>query len=463
MDTSPIGFNPQITPVSAPTGPSPSAGSQRRSIDSTQARPWQTSVPLMAPSAPTALDLSALRDLTKHLAETDEGFATPMVLFAAKIEESSNQKLLQNFSAYRQELFTLLTPEALRANPEYLAAYRKFLGRYRDCSLCSSVTLKNSQGNEAKIDKLLICTASSVIENAFETGWAECKIGIYLSDELNEDFFIYVVGFIKTGTFQGEPEPDRLLECIIARYTTALALDLQAVVRYCQSVLSGWPQPMRLDKIAFYALWRLGEKYKEGFLKSFCLGYILTSQSETILQSCPEELQKLQDDFARVRPCLVLHPFEVEITTLNEEVMQFCQELDLKEVKISCNLGSDLKVIESLKQFKKITLGEDGVKGTSISQLLVCNACLTELICLTDVRVNMFADAIAENQSLKIFTCRTLKIASEKELNVLGASLQKNLTLFLLNGVTQADAMWLRNALIEGPFERPVVLRFSSL
>ena len=326
MDTPPIGYNPHIPPVSGPTGPSRATGS-RRAVDTTQARPWQTSVPLMASGAPTALDLSALREITKHLAETDEGFATPMALFAAKIEESSNQKLLQNFSAYRKELFTILTPEALRVNHAYLEVYRKFLGRYRESILCSSVTLKNSQGNEAKIDKLLICAASSVIEYAFETGWAECKIGIYLSDELNEDFFTSVVGFIKTGSFVGESP----LESIIARFTVAHALDMQDVLLYCRSILLGQP----IDKLSFFALWRLGEKYKDGFLKCFCLGNI--PQNEEILL---EELQKLQADFVRVSSCLVLKPNEVEITSLNKEVIQFCQELNLKEVKISCNPGT---------------------------------------------------------------------------------------------------------------------------
>lgn len=441
MDTPPIGYNPHIPPVSGPTGPSHTSGS-RRAADSTQARPWQTSVPLMASGAPTALDLSALRDITKHLAETDEGFATPMVLFAAKIEESSNQKLLQNFSAFRKELLTILTPAALRANSKYLEAYRKFLTRYRECTLCSSVTLKNSQGNEARIDKLLICAASSVIEYAFETGWAECKIGIYLSDELNEDFFTSVVSFIKTGSFVGESP----LDSIIARFTAAHALDMQDVLRYCQSILVGQP----IDKLSFFALWRLGEKYKDGFLKCFCLGYI--SQFEEIL---PEDLKKLQADFARVHSCLVLKPNEVEITSLNEEVIQFCHELDLKEVKISCNPGSD---IESLKQFKKITLGDFPL----FSKLLVNNPNLTELICLMDVKVSMFAEALAENWTLKTLSFRTLKISSEDELNVLGAVLQKNLTLSTLNGVAEADAMWLRTALIEGPFERSAVLRFSN-
>ncbi|MCE5315742.1 MAG: BTB/POZ domain-containing protein, partial [Parachlamydia sp.] len=240
--TSPIGNNPQIPPISGPTGPSRAPGSQRRSVDAAQARPWQTSVPLMK-GAPSVLDLSALRDLTTHLAETDEGFATPMVLLAARIEESDNQKLLRNFSAFRQELFAILTPEALRGNPEYLEAYRKFLGRYRECSLCSSVTLKNSQGNEAAIDKLLICAASPVIAYAFETGWAECKVGIYLSDELNEDFFAAVVGYIKTGVFLEAPDS---LDRVIARYTAARSLEMQDVIRYCQTVLCARPQPIQL-------------------------------------------------------------------------------------------------------------------------------------------------------------------------------------------------------------------------
>lgn len=446
MDSSPIGYNPHIPPVSGPTGPSRTPGSQRRSVDSTQARPWQTSVPLMAASAPSALDLSALRDLTKHLAEADEDFATPMVLLASKIEESDNQKLLRNFSVFRKELFTLLTPPELRTTPAYLEVYRKFLGRYGNCSLCSSVLLKNSQGDEAKIDKLLICAASAVIDNAFETGWAECKQGIYLSDELNAEFFIYIVGFIKTGTFRDEPLP----ESLIALYTVALSQDMQDVIRYCQSKLNS----ISLDKHAFFLLWQLAEKYQDGFLKSFCLG--LASQSEEILQSCPEELNKLMEAYKHVSQFLVLQPNEVEITTWNQEVMQFCLELNVKRIKISCSVPD----IESLKQFKEITLGKDCKPHELLPGLLINNKNLTELICQADVKVTTFAEALAENQTLKTLSFRILQFSSDEERNLLAAALQKNLTLSTLLGLSQADIQWLRIALIEGPFERMAVLRF---
>ena len=79
-----------------------------------------------------------------------------------------------------------------------------------------------------------------------------------------------------------------------------------------------------------------------------------------------------------------------------------------------------------------------------------------------DVKVSMFAEALSQNLTLKTLSFRTLKISSEEELNVLGDSLQKNLTLSMLNGVSEADAMRLRTVLIEGPFERSAVLRFSN-
>lgn len=397
------------------------------------------------PRAPSALDLTALRDLSMHLAKTDEGFATPMALLADKIDETDNQKLLQNFSAFRKELFTLLTPEVLRLNPEYLEAYRKFLGRYRDCSLCTTVILKNSQGNEAKIDKLLICSVSTVIDNAFETGWAECKMGIFLSDDLNEDFFTHVLDRIKTGTPLDPPEN---LDHLVARYTAAHALGMRDVLRNCQSALIACSQP--LDKRTFYTLWSLGEKYQDGFLKCFCLS---ATSNEQINQSLSEEIIQLQNDIERVGPCLVLHHGEVELTAVNEDVLQLCQKLDVTEARVSSTI--DAKVWEGLKRFKKLVLEQSFPLN-----LLADNAQLTELVCHVDATPALFANALSENQHLRILSFRSLRVPSEEEFVLLGKCLQKNQSLSLLKGLSQDDAAVLRNALINGPFDRTAVIRF---
>lgn len=446
MDTSPIQNIPPVSPVSSTTSPARSAGTKR--YDAVDSRSWQTSVPLM-PRAPSALDLTALRDLVIHLAKADEGFRTPMALLADKIDETDNQKLLQNFSSFRKELFTLLTPDVLRSNLEYLDAYRKFLGRYRDCSLCTTVVLKNSQGDNAKIDKLLICAASTIIDNAFETGWAECKAGIFNSDELNEDFFTYVCESIKAGSSLESPDNfDRLL----ARYTAAHALAMPYVLRTCQTALSNWSQP--LDKRTFYSLWSLSEQYQDGFLKCFCLNYIFTHPGEEILHSRTEELQQLQTDLER-SPGLVLRPGDVEITALNADVLQLCQKLHLKEVRISCPTGSDPKILEGLKQFQKLVLEE-----SCPLNLLLDDAQITTLICLVDATPALFAAALRENQLLKTLVFHSLRISSEKEFIILGSCLQKNTSLSLLQGLSQKDAVRLRDALIQGPFERSAVLRF---
>lgn len=443
MDTSPIRNNPQLPPVSAPTGPSRTAASHRSSADAVHSRSWQTSVPLMQ-RAPSALDITALRDLTMLLAKTDEGFATPIALLADKIDETDNQKLLQNFSAFRKELFTLITPEVLRLNPEYLEAYRKFLGRYRDCSLCTTVTLKNSQGESAKIDKLLICAASPVIDNAFETGWGECKVGIFLSDDLNEDFFAHVVNSIKTGSPLEEPDN---LDRLVARFTAAYALDMRDVLRSCHSAL--WSQ--QIDKRAFYSLWSLGEKYQDGLLKCFCLGY----PDEEIRQSQIEEFHQLQADFENVGACLAFHAGEVEITSLNEYVLQLCQKLNLKEVRISCPPGNDPKILEGLKYFRKLIMETECPLN-----LLLDNTQLTELVCHIDAIPSLFAASLRDNKSLRALTFSSLRIPSEEEFILLATCLQKNQNLSLLHGLSQEDAAELKNALINGPFERSAVLRF---
>lgn len=438
----PIGPSPRQTPPytapAQPVSPSSSAyASQPASYAASHASTGAShrSIHERPGNTHSALDVIALRHFIQELAFTDEGFNTPMVRLAAKIEKCDHSELAQRFATYHQELFEILTPETLRENLYYLSKYRSLLKLYRNSLLCSSFKLENGQGNEAKVDKLLACACSTAMQRALsENETLEFK-------ELSRDIFNAVVGFMGTGV------ADFSYDHLIAAYEAARALGMDELRSICCAHLAERSLSDSLRKDELDLLWHLGETHQEGLLKVFCLRYISHSSSLPL----PEGLQRFQESFLRMEQAIILHPTEVEITRLLPEVLSFCQTLGVNAIRINCEMVPDL--ISSLKSFEKVTLKAQ--KMAFVFQLLQGESSLKALTCPADQHLLPLLDALRTNATLKTLSLSTFLPTDEEEA-ALEAALFENTSLKELHGLAPDAVMQLKPRILR----RPTVLRF---
>lgn len=448
-----------------------------------------------------SVNLEQLEDLVDRLNYVTNDLKAPIHTLATLMSPLTVEELTAKADEFLVTILQELTPTKLRSEPAYLKALQQFVIDFPDSNFFPFLELKDSGNKIRRVNKLLACTLSPVIESACESKMKEGKGSYYQSPDFDEGILDIVADYIQMERFRFYRYSKNDDVKLVNTYHAARCLQIESLLKKCHEVLKceNFTQLRMVAPIA--------QTYDDPYLAMQCLICMRSlgpaKYNDPIiphkLKDLCQELEEIQT-YTNVKLEIDNHELAAGVDDVNLKVLQFCQAIQTERLRINEYLDDSCYAI--FKGLKGLYLHGNVLQDTSkgckiieevltqptlhslimgsqaddnqklfkkLEELLIKNKTLLRLHisgCITDVSFMHIVKAIEQNHSLQSIHLNLdfddginrYNDLDDSHLKILADALIKNNALQTLTLSNQKCTLAAKMAFVEEMKKRPLKL-----